>query len=116
MTADLDAIERSSTRNLLERALTRIEDETHWCQDDLALDADGRPVPPVSDAAVKWCAFGALIAEGDAADSRVAAGTAALIAFERATGSNIATVNDSDGHAAVIDGYRKAIDSLGKTS
>lgn len=113
MTADLNAIERDSTRNLLERALNRIADETHWCQDDLALDADGRPVPPVSDAAVKWCAFGALIAEGGTPNSRVSAGTAALIAFERATGSNIAKVNDVDGHAAVVAGYRKAIDAQG---
>lgn len=113
MTADLNAIERDSTRNLLERALNRIADETHWCQDDLALDADGRPVPPVSDAAVKWCAFGALIAEGGEADSRVAAGTRALIAFERATGSNIAKVNDGDGHAAVMQGLRRAIDAQG---
>lgn len=35
-----------------------------WCRYDQAKDAAGRSVYPTADAAVSWCAYGALVAAG----------------------------------------------------
>ena len=107
-------VERGEVVDLLNRTLARIKDESRWCQDALARDADGHEVPPLSEDAASWCAFGAILRECDGyhADRRVSVGTRAMIEFERAAGSNMATANDIDGHAAVVDAYRKAIDAM----
>jgi hypothetical protein len=46
---------------IVERARALIADEQHWCRGELARDAKGRGICPMSDSAVKRCGLGALI-------------------------------------------------------
>ena len=48
---------------IVERARALIADEEHWCRNELARDARGMGVCPLSDSAVKWCGLGAVIAD-----------------------------------------------------
>ena len=90
---------------IIERAHALIADEAHWCRNHIALDANGASVFPTSLGAVKRCALGALIAAAyeltrdyDAADLlaygalRPHCGTSTLI-----------YINDTTGHAAVLE-------------
>src|SRR6185312_8720998 len=46
---------------IVERARALIADESHWCRGELARDANGMGVCPMSDEAMKRCGLGALI-------------------------------------------------------
>jgi len=46
---------------IVELARTLIADEQHWCRNELARDARGMDVCPLSESAVKRCALGALL-------------------------------------------------------
>jgi hypothetical protein len=46
---------------IVERARALIADESHWCRGELARDANGMGVCPMSDEAIKRCGLGALI-------------------------------------------------------
>lgn len=105
-TADMT---REVVREVLTLASERIADESNWCQDALARDDEGREVQPLAESATQWCAFGALIVELDARDDLD--GMVVKLAYERAAGCNIATLNDSDGHGAVMAAYERAIEA-----
>ena len=47
---------------IVERARALIEDERHWCRNELARDANGRSVDPTDQRVVRRCGLGALIA------------------------------------------------------
>ena len=44
---------------IVERARALIADEEHWCRGELARDARGMGVCPITDSAVKRCGLGA---------------------------------------------------------
>jgi hypothetical protein len=46
---------------IVESARALIADEEHWCRGELARDARGMGVCPMSDSAIKRCSLGALI-------------------------------------------------------
>ena len=46
----------------MKRARALIADEEHWCRGELARDAKGVGICPMSDSATKRCGLGALIA------------------------------------------------------
>ena len=46
---------------IVERARALIADEQHWCRGELARDAKGRGICPMSDSAMKRCGLGALL-------------------------------------------------------
>jgi hypothetical protein len=96
---------------IIERARSLIEDKDCWCRNHIALDANGLSIFPTTSIAVKRCALGALIAAAyelthdyDSADHlayealRPQCGTSTLI-----------YINDTTGHAAVLDLFDKVI-------
>jgi hypothetical protein len=89
---------------IVERARHLIADEAHWCRGELALDANGVGVCPMSDGAVKRCGLGALImgAYQIAADRREAVDLAIKATRPLHGSATFMQVNDTRGHAAVL--------------
>jgi hypothetical protein len=86
------------------RARALIADEQHWCRGELALDANGMGVCPMSDEAEKRCGLGALIvAAYQITTDRREAINLAIKAMSPLHGSaTLMHVNDTRGHAAVL--------------
>jgi hypothetical protein len=89
---------------IVERARALIADEEHWCRGELARDAKGRGVCPMSDSATKRCGLGALImAAHQITDDRRAAHDLAIRAMRPLySTATLVKVNDVRGHAAVL--------------
>jgi hypothetical protein len=89
---------------IIEMARALITDESHWCRGELALDANGMGVCPMSDEAEKRCGLGALImAAYQITTDRREAINLAIKAMRPLHGSaTLMHVNDSRGHAAVL--------------
>ena len=89
---------------IVERARELIADEQHWCRGELALDANGLGVCPMSDEAVKRCGLGALImaAYQITTDRQEAIGFAIKAMRPLHGSATLMHVNDSRGHAAVL--------------
>lgn len=108
-----------SVVDVLRAARERISDPERWCLGRHAEDASGRDVEdPRSEQACKWCAFGALLAEGMEpygdddcpGDFDPVIGYAAAQLLEKAAKEWPPHVNDEGGHQAVLDMYDAAID------
>ena len=89
---------------IVERARALIADEEHWCRGELARDARGMGVCPLSDSAVKRCALGALIAAAyEITSGHRAAYDLAIRAMQPLFGiATLVKANDLSGHAAVL--------------
>jgi hypothetical protein len=89
---------------IVERARSLIADEEHWCRNELARDARGMGVCPLSDSAVKRCGLGALIAAAyEITRKHRAAYDLAIRAMRPLYGTaTLVRVNDMRGHAAVL--------------
>jgi hypothetical protein len=89
---------------IVERARALIADEQHWCRGELALDANGMGVCPMSDEAVKRCGLGALImAAYQITTDRREAINLAIKAMRPLHGSaTLMQINDTSGHTAVL--------------
>jgi hypothetical protein len=102
------------TRLILLFARTLISDRGCWTSGVLARDRFGRPVSALDEAAMSWCALGAVyrIADGDVEVFQRASD--ALEASARALyGVGIRAVNDSPSpfaHLAVLGAFDRAID------
>ena len=92
------------TRQTLERARDLIADKNHWCRGALAKDVAGRLLDPWDPAAMRRCAYGALIAAAFdlVADSKQARDLADAVAGEIHGSSWLITTNDIGGHGAVL--------------
>jgi hypothetical protein len=88
----------------VERARALIADEEHWCRGELARDAKGLGICPMSDSATKRCGLGALImAAYLTTNDRRQAHDLAIKAIRPLHGSaTLVNVNDLRGHAAVL--------------
>jgi hypothetical protein len=86
------------------KARALIADESHWCRCELARDANGMGVCPMSDGAVKRCGLGALImaAYQITTDRREAIGLAIKAMRPLHGSATLVNVNDVRGHAAVL--------------
>lgn len=96
----------------LREAYELIRDESRWCQRAQAVNADGWPVPPRRPEAVRWCASGALIRAHISGDEQMALWRATDALFpEVGVGISpaIVAVNDTLGHAAVMQIFEKAL-------
>jgi hypothetical protein len=96
---------------IVERARGLIANEQHWCRGELARDAKGRGVCPMSDTAMKRCGLGALIAAGYeiTGDDRTAHDLA-IRAMQPLYGTaTLVKVNDLRGHAAVLPLFDEVI-------
>jgi hypothetical protein len=89
---------------IVERARALIADEGHWCRGELARDANGTGVCPMSDEALKRCGLGALImaAYQITTDRREAIGLAIKAMRPLHSSATLVNVNDVRGHAAVL--------------
>jgi hypothetical protein len=89
---------------IVERARALIADEHHWCRGDLARDANGMGVCPMSDGAMKRCGLGALIMAAyqftHNADAAYQIGYQVL--RPRYGSATLIHVNDTRGRAAVL--------------
>jgi hypothetical protein len=96
---------------ILERARALIAEERHWCSGDLARDAGGFPISPLDSKAKRRCALGALVAAAhEFTGNPDLAHYLATTAMRPLVGATSLThVNDSEGHAAVLDLFDLAI-------
>jgi hypothetical protein len=112
---------RDASTELLKQARRRITDPDHWVQKTYATDAAGYGRPAASPDASRWCAVGALQAEGFHAP-----GAVVKEAFRRllylaevpvgvcpdgtlGAGQKVEWINDHQGHGAVLALYDAAI-------
>ena len=95
---------RSLKLQIVEQARALIADESDWCRGELARDADGAGVCPMSDSATRRCGLGALlIAAYRITNDRRQAHDLAIKAMRPLHGSaTLVNVNDVRGHAAVL--------------
>lgn len=102
---------------VLEQARALIADQTHWCQNALAVDAEGCETDPSADDAMAWCALGAIYRASDsgilspAFDEADAALWRAIPTIRPGwtLDATVADVNDGLDHAAVLALYDCAI-------
>jgi hypothetical protein len=89
---------------VVERAPALVEDERHWCRNELARDANGRTVDPTDQSAVKRCGLGALIAVAyQITNDHRRAHDLAITALRPLHGSTtLVKINDIRGHSAVL--------------
>lgn len=122
-----------STKQILQEAYNLIENPEHWTQVVLARDTDGNSVEPCDPTAVCFCAIGALyrvcnaaredgdamLALGETREDVLEAGKTLAESMgwknnvEAPMSEVIYTVNDDyDGHARILQAFRKAIDNV----
>lgn len=96
---------------ILERARALIADQQHWCPGDLARDARGFSVSPIDRCARRRCALGALIAAANefTSDPDLAHHLATTAMRPLVGATSLTHINDSEGHAAVLDLFDLAI-------
>ncbi len=89
---------------IVERARALIENERHWCRNELARDANGRSVDPADQKAVRRCGLGALTAAAyEITNNRCQAHDLAIAALRPLHGSTtLVMINDIRGHSAVL--------------
>ncbi len=98
-------------RHVIERARILIADESQWCRAALARDEGGRQVDPTDTTARQRCAFGALVAAAFEliGDIKQAHDLAVVAAREIRCTSSLINMNDTEGHAAVLALFDKAL-------
>ena len=101
-----------TTLEVLKAARELISKPENWTTVFLARDANGNPVPPCSSEATCFCAIGAI---ENAAGGGPEAAAHCELRSEMQYGS-IAAFNDSQGHAAVIAAFDRAIARLSEES
>lgn len=102
---------KPSRVQILERARALIADQRHWCPGDLARDARGFSVGPTESSARQRCALGALVAAANefTSDPDVAHHLATTAMRPLVGATSLTHINDSEGHAAVLDLFDMAI-------
>lgn len=100
---------------VLTAAKTKIQNPDNWVQKYFAIDAAGKPVSFARDDACKFCALGAVLSVSDCESAAVGKAyhllsSTALELF----GMNIVKVNDTLGHAAVLEVYNTTLRQLGE--
>lgn len=104
-----------TTAEVLQKARDLIADESRWTHGKYARDALGEDVEPTSPEACKFCALGALLAVSGAQYEEeddlpsIAALRAVCPVDERGRRRRVPSVNDLDGHAAVLALFDEAI-------
>ena len=89
---------------IVEQARALVADESRWCRGEIARDAKGRGVCPMSDSATKRCGLGALIMAACQItnDRRQAHTTLSSKPCVLCGSATLVNVNDERGHAAVL--------------
>jgi hypothetical protein len=89
---------------IVERARALIEEERHWCRNELARDTNGRSVGPTDPRAVRRRGLGALIAAAYQVtnDHRRAHDLAIAALWPLHGSTTLVKINDITGHSAVL--------------
>jgi hypothetical protein len=100
----------TARKKLLLNARALIADPAHWTRGVLACTGNGRPVMWHDREACRWCALGAIQRAasdllGDEKQSMRVADEVINSWFPR----NLSAVNDTQGHAAVLELFDKAL-------
>lgn len=95
--------------DILKRALKRVRNKKRWTQGVIAEDEDGRWINPRSKRAVRWCASGAIRAEGNSLLTARAEALLDSVAKSMYKLLDIVAVNDTLGHEAILKVYKEAI-------
>ncbi len=98
-------------RPIIERARALIANENHWCRAAVARDERGFQVDPTGATARQRCAFGALVAAAFelVGDIKQAHDLASSVAREIRCTPSLINTNDTEGHAAVLALFDKAL-------
>jgi hypothetical protein len=98
----------------VERARALIEDERHWCRNELARDTNGHSMDPTERSAVRRCGLGALIAAAyEITNDHRCAQDLAVSALRPICGSStLVNVNDRRGHAAVLTFFDEVLAAM----
>jgi hypothetical protein len=99
---------------VVERARALIEDERHWCRNELARDTNGHSMDPTERSAVRRCGLGALIAAAyEITNDHRCAQDLAVSALRPICGSStLVNVNDRRGHAAVLTFFDEVLAAM----
>lgn len=109
-----------TAKEILECALSLIEDPKHWTRGAVARDASGHEVHPKNPRAQRWCAIGAFQACCSPVPGPLGEASKARGALSVALGlpkGGLAEANDKAikhggvGHKGIVEGFRKAIAS-----
>jgi hypothetical protein len=89
---------------IVERARALIENERHWCRNELAREANGRSMDPTDRSVVRRCGLGALMAAAyEITSDHRRTQDLAINALRPTCGSStLVNINDMRGHAAVL--------------
>lgn len=95
-------------KEILAKAIARIENPEHWCQSAFARDKYGNSINYNSPAAVSWCATGAILKECPIpSDYEPVLDLINNTHFEVRMG--VSAYNDTYIHSKVLDYLRKAL-------
>ena len=105
---------RPLQKQIIERARALIANEQHWCRGELARDANGEQISPISASAVKRCALGAVIAAANELmhDSDAAHDFAFKALRPQYGTATLVRINDMRGHAATLALFDEVIKGL----
>lgn len=92
----------------LTKARELISDPVRWTQGEMARDSRGEQESACSEAAVKWCALGAIIRTAGSS----AVEMSATITLNRLLRGSIAEYNDTHSHSEVLALFDAAIASF----
>ena len=101
---------------IIEGALHLIAEEEHWTRCSMARNSEGYPCSVWDPAAVRFCAVGALWrAASELTDDLdvfpVAERTALQVVANAGRADALQTLNDLEGHAAVVQMFRTALEA-----
>jgi hypothetical protein len=94
---------------IIRRAREIISDPKRWTQGTYARDKDGAAIHPYDDSATCWCALGALARAAIELNAQPGDGSAATDRLINCSQRFVGSVNDHDGHAAVLSLFDKAL-------
>jgi len=96
---------------VIRRAREIISDPTKWTQGTYARDKYGNCTDPGMENACRWCALGAVVQASIELGVDDGIGSASVDRLIDAAGGPVTTINDNQGHAAVLALFDKAIAS-----
>ena len=101
----------STETEVLRRAREIISDPTKWTQGTYARDKYGHRAEPDSPAASRWDALGAITRASKELGVREGIGAGSVDRLITIAKGPVSTINDNQGHAAVLALFDKALSS-----
>ena len=102
---------------IIDGALRLIEDKRSWTRHAVTRRSNGMQCHPSDEAAMRYCAFGALVKSAMALNLTADSGLirSAEMTIASANGwsrpTRIASINDREGHRAIVRAMKQALDT-----